>query len=69
MKYFNKIFDIFLYQGIFIFFFSSVLFLVNDRYTGLFFSIGITSIIIAVVLGITGHFFNLFTKESSYEES
>jgi len=69
MKYFNKIFDIFLYQGIFTFLFSFVLLLVNDRYVNLFFSIGITSVIIAIVLGITGYFFNLFTKEDSYEES
>jgi hypothetical protein len=69
MKYFNKIFDIFLYQGIFTFLFSFVLLLVNDRYVNLFFSIGIISVIIAIVLGITGYFFNLFTKEDSYEES
>ena len=69
MKYYNKVFDIFLYQGVFIFLFSSLLLLLHDRYTELFFTIAIVSILIAAVLGVTGYFFNLFTKENSYEES
>ena len=69
MKYFNKAFDIFLYEGIFIFLFSLLLLLLNDQYTDLFFSISIISVIIAVVLGIIGYFFGLFQKEDLYEES
>jgi len=69
MKYFNKIFDIFLYEGIFVLLFSSLLFLLKDRYTELFFTIAIVSILIAAVLGITGYFFKLFTKENTCEES
>jgi hypothetical protein len=69
MKYFNKVFDIFLYEGIFIFLFSLLLLLLNDQNTNLFFSISITSVIIAVVLGIIGYLFGLFQKEDLYEES
>ena len=69
MKYFNKVFDIFLYEGVFIFLFSCLLLLLNDRYTDLFFKISITSIIVAAILGVTGYMFNLFAKEERYEES
>jgi hypothetical protein len=69
MKYFNKVFDIFLFEGIFVFLFSSILFLLDDPYTNLFFSVGIISVIIAIVLGISGHLFGLFEKEDLYEES
>lgn len=69
MKYFNKVFDIFLYEGVYIFLFSWLLLLINDRYTDLFFKVSITSIIIASVLGIFGHVFKLFVKEDDLEES
>ena len=69
MKYFNKVFDVFLYEGIFIFLFSLLLLLLNDQYTDLFFSISIISVSIAVVLGIVGYLFGLFQKEDLYEES
>jgi len=69
MKYYNKVFDIFLYQGVFILLFSAILLLLNDKYSGLFFTIGIASVVIAGVLGFVGYTFNLFTKEKSYEES
>ena len=69
MKYFNKMFDIFLYEGIFIFLFSLLLLLLNDQNTKLFFSIAITSVIIAIVLGIIGYLFGLFQNEDLYEES
>ena len=67
MKYFNKVFDIFLYEGVFIFLFSCLLLLLNDRYTDLFFKVSITSIIIAAILGVTGYMFNLFVKEDLEE--
>ena len=69
MKYFNKIFDIFLFEGIFVLLFSSILLLLDDRHASLFFTIAIVSILIAVILGATGYFFNLFKQENSFEES
>ena len=69
MKYFNKVFDIFLYEGIFVFLFSLILLLLDDQYTNLFFSISIYSVIIAIVLGIIGYLFGLFKKEDLFEES
>jgi len=69
MKYYNKIFDIFLYEGVFIFLFSLLLLLLNDRYTEIFFTISISSLAMAILLGITGYLFNLFAKEDLYEES
>jgi len=68
MKYYNKIFDIFLYEGIYIFLFSWLLLLINDRYTELFFIISIGSIIVAGFLGFLGHTFKLFAKEDDYHE-
>jgi len=68
MKYYNKVFDIFLYQGVFILLFSFLLLLLDDRYTALSFKVSISSFIIAGILWITGHFFNLFTKEDQFEE-
>jgi len=69
MKYYNKVFDIFLYEGIYIFLFSWLLLLLNDRYTEVFFKISIISIAIAGVLGVTGRLFNLFVKEDDFGES
>jgi len=69
MKYFNKVFDIFLYEGVFIFLFSLLLLLLDDRYTNIFFKISISSIGIAAVLGTIGYLFNLFIQEDRYEES
>jgi len=68
MKYYNKVFDIFLYQGVFILLFSFLLLLLDDRYTALSFKVSISSIIIAGILWITGRFFNLFIKEDQFEE-
>ena len=69
MRYYNKIFDIFLFEGIYIFLFSLLLLLLNDRYTDIFFKVSITSIIIAGVLWVIGYSFNLFIKEDNFEES
>lgn len=69
MKYYNKVFDIFLYEGVFIFLFSLLLLLLNDRYTSIFFTISISSIAMAALLGVTGYLFNLFSNEDVYEES
>ena len=69
MKYYNKVFDIFLYEGVFIFLFSLLLLLLNDIYTDIFFKVSLYSIITAGVLWITGHLFNLFVPEDNFEES
>jgi len=69
MKYYNKVFDIFLYEGVFIFLFSLLLLLLDDIYTEVFIKVSISSIITAGVLWITGHLFNLFAKEDKFEES
>lgn len=69
MKYYNKVFDIFLYEGVFIFLFSFLLLLLNDVYTDVLFKVSVSSIIIAGVLWVTGYLFNLFAKEDQFEES
>ena len=69
MKYYNKVYDIFLYEGVFIFLFSLLLLLLDDRYTDVFFKVSIGSIAIAGVLGTIGYFFNLFVNEDQFEES
>ncbi|TMI92867.1 MAG: hypothetical protein E6H08_11435 [Bacteroidetes bacterium] len=69
MKYYNKVFDIFLYQGVFIFLFSFLLLLLDDRYAAIFFKVSVGSIIIAIALWFAGHFFNLFTKEDQFQEN
>ena len=69
MKYYNKVFDIFLFEGVYIFLFSLLLLLLNDRYTEVFFKVSIGSLVLAGVLGITGYLFNLFVKEDEYEKS
>jgi hypothetical protein len=63
MKYYNRIFDIFLYEGAYIFLFSWLLLILNDRYTDVFFKVSISSLVIAGVLGLFGRLFNLFVKE------
>jgi hypothetical protein len=68
MKFYNKIFDIFLYEGIYIFLFSWLLFLLNDRYTGIFFKVSICSLVIAGVLEVVGRIFGLFAKEDNFIE-
>jgi len=69
MKYFNKVFDIFLYEGVFVFLFSLLLLLLDDRYADIFFRVSISSIVIAAILGTIGYLFNLFVQEDRYEES
>ena len=68
MKYYNKVFDVFLYQGVFILLFSFLLLLLDDRYAALSFKVSISSIIIAGVLWFAGRFFKLFAKEDQFEE-
>ena len=69
MRYYNKVFDIFLYEGVFIFLFSWLLLLIKDRYTDIFFKLSIGFIVIAAVLGAAGYLFKLFSREDHFEES
>lgn len=69
MRYYNKVFDIFFYEGIYIFLFSWLLFLLDDRYTEIFFKISVGSLVIAGILGVVGRLFGLFVKEDDYIES
>ena len=69
MRYYNKVFDIFFYEGIYIFLFSWLLFLLNDRYTEIFFKVSISSLVIAGILAVIGRVFGLFIKEDNYTES
>jgi hypothetical protein len=68
MKVYNKVFDILFYEGVYIFLFSWLLLLINDRYTDVFFKVSVSSIVIAGVLAVFGRLFNLFAKEDLYEE-
>jgi len=63
MKYFNKIFDIFLYESICILFFGGVLFILNDPISPTLFLVSIISAGIAFFLGCIGRFFHLFTRD------
>jgi len=63
MKYFNNVFDIFLYQGIFTFLIGASLFVLNDPISDTLISLSIISAGIAIVLGCIGYYFRLFAKE------
>ena len=64
MKHFNTVFDIFLYESIFAFFFGVLLGILNDPVSEILLDISIASFIISAVLGITGYYFDLFTKNN-----
>lgn len=67
MKYFTLVFDIFLFESIFILLFSGMLFLINDPYFSLFIKVAIVSGIVAVLLGLSGTCFNLLRKDPVFE--
>ena len=69
MKFYNRVFDIFLYEGAYLFLFSWLLLILDDRYTDVFFKVSIGSLLMAGVLGLIGRYFNLFAAEDYYEES
>ena len=69
MKIYNRVFDIFLYEGAYLFLFSWLLLILDDRYTDIFFKVSISSLVLAGVLGFAGRYFNLFVNEDDYEES
>lgn len=64
MKHFNTVFDILLYESIFVFFFGLLLNVLKDPVSGTLFIIAFMSSVFAIVLGITGYYFKLFTKET-----
>lgn len=69
MKYYNRVFDIFLYEGAYLFLFSWLLLILDDTYTNVFFKVSIGSLVMAGVLNLVGRYFNLFADEDDYEES
>jgi len=68
MKYFNFLFDILLYEGLFLSFFTFFLLLVNDPISEVFFRISFGSLLLAAIFWIVGKSFNLFQKEDRYQE-
>lgn len=68
MKHFNTLFDIFLFEGIFIFFFGTVLYLLDDRHGNTLLIIALISAIIATFLGLAGKAFHLFQRRNDFEE-
>ena len=64
MKYFNKVFDVFLYESICILFFGGLLSILNDPISSTLFLVSIISAGIAAVLGFLGRYFHLFTHET-----
>ena len=64
MKHFNTVFDILLYESIFVFFFGLLLNVLKDPVSGTLFIIAFISSVFAIVLGITGYYFKLFIKET-----
>lgn len=62
MRYYNIIFDIFLFESIFGFIFSGVLTYLNDPLVETLLPVAAASFGIAVVMGIAGKAFNLFKK-------
>jgi len=68
MKYFNLLFDILLYEGIFVSFFTVFLILVNDPISDISFYISCGSLAFAAIFWIVGKSFDLFQKEDKYSE-
>jgi formate-dependent nitrite reductase membrane component NrfD len=63
MKYFNKVFDVFLYESICILFFGGLLYILNDPISPSLFLISVVFAGIAAVLGFIGRFFHLFPHD------
>jgi len=63
MKHFNTLFDIFLYESIFVFFFGGALSLLEDPNSKILILVAAVSFFIALVLGIAGRALNLFKKD------
>jgi len=68
MNLYNALFDIFLFEGIFLFFFSSVLTLLNDPVSDFLYPVAAGLFIAGILLGVIGKLFHLFRKELQYEE-
>lgn len=68
MKHYKTLFDIFLFEGIFLFLFSSILTLLSDPVSDMLFLLSAGLFIAAVIMGIIGKLFHFFKKEPLYEE-
>jgi hypothetical protein len=68
MKHFKTLFDILLYEGIFVFLFGCLLYLLDDRYSVTFLLIAGISVIIAGILGVAGRVLHLFPQKNDFEE-
>ncbi len=66
MKKIVTVFDLFLYESIFTFFFSLPLGFLNDPVSDILFDISIVSFIISVVLGIAGNYLGFYKKEKAF---
>lgn len=64
MKHFNTVFDILLYESIFVFFFGLLLSVLKDPVSGTLLTVAAISFVLASILGATGYYFKLFTKET-----
>jgi hypothetical protein len=67
MKYFNSVFDAFLYESLCFLFFGSLLYVLNDPIAGLLFTLSVYLAGITILLGFAGRFFCLFTRERDEE--
>ncbi len=67
MKYFNKIFDIFLYESICILFFGGLLFILEDPISPTLILVSVVSAGIAALMGCIGRFFHLFKHDREEE--
>ena len=68
MKNYNTVFDLCLLETVLSFLFSAILYLLNDSYANILFYVSIISLVITLLLGITGYFLNLFKTEDPSEE-
>jgi hypothetical protein len=68
MKHYNALFDIFLFEGIFLFFFSTFLTLLNDPVSDFLYPVAAGLFFAGILLGVIGKLFHLFRKEPQYEE-
>lgn len=68
MKHFSTIFDLFLYESIFVLFFGGILHVLDDPKSDTLISVAAVSFVIAAILGITGLAFNLFKNQDPSED-
>jgi Na+/proline symporter len=62
MKYYNAIFDIFLFESLFAFLFGFILTHLDDPLAKTLLTVALVSFGIAILLGVVGKAFNLFKR-------